>query len=109
MSPDNNLDESDLFSKIINTFLESEDLEGEKPNVKEIGKHKSIIELMDGLKSSHNKELAKNALILLLNLYDDYPPDLFSTLGKDLEGLSDEDRDEAMDKPKNIFLDEEGE
>lgn len=98
-----NPDESELFTKIINTFLE----EGEKPNIKEIGKHKSIIELMDGLKSSHNKELAKNALILLLNLYDDYPPDLFSTLGNDIESLSDEDRDEAMDKLKDIFLEEE--
>ena len=105
MSPDDNehFDESELFSKIINTFLE----EGDKPNIKEIGKHKSIIELMDGLKSSHNKELAKNALILLLNLYDDYPPDLFSTLGSDIETLSDNERDEAMHKLKDIFLHEE--
>ena len=80
---DEYLDESELFTKIINTFL------------------------MDGLKSTHNKELAKNALILLLNLYDDYPPDLFSTLGDEIEALSDEDRDEAMDKLKDIFLHEE--
>ena len=105
MSPNDEeyLDESELFTKIINTFLD----EGDKPDIKEIGKHKSIIELMDGLKSSHNKELAKNALILLLNLYDDYPPDLFSTLGHDIEALSDDDRDEAMDKLKDIFLHEE--
>ena len=100
---DEYLDESELFTKIINIFLEK----GEKPNLKEISKHKSIIDLMDGLKSTHNKELAKNALILLLNLYDDYPPDLFSTLGDEIEALSDADRDEAMDKLKDIFLHEE--
>jgi len=105
MSPDDNedLNESELFSKIINTFLE----EGAKPNLKEIGKHKSIIKLMEELRNSENKELAKNALILLLNLYDDYPPDLFSTLGTDIESLSDEERDEAMHKLKDIFLHEE--
>ena len=105
MSPDDNeyLDESELFSKIINTFLD----EREKPNLKEIVKHKSIIKLMEGLRNSTNKELAKNALILLLNLYDDYPPDLFSTLGTDIELLSDDERDEAMNKLKDIFLHEE--
>lgn len=100
---DESLDESELFTKIINTFLDKDS----KPNIKEIGKHKSIIKLMDGLRSNKNKDLAKNALILLLNLYDDYPPDLFSTLGDDIESLSDEDRDEAMDKLKDIFLHEE--
>jgi len=99
-SDENSLDEGELYEKIINIFLK----EGEKPNIKEIMKSKSIIELMEKLKNNKDKELARNALVVLLSLYDDFPPDLFHNLGTDIEKLSEEDRIEALKKLKESFL-----
>jgi len=99
-SDENSLDEGELYEKIINIFLK----EGEKPNIKEIMKSKSIIELMEKLKNNKDKELARNALVVLLSLYDDFPPDLFHNLGTDIEKLSEEDRMEALKKLKESFL-----
>jgi len=103
-SDENSSDEEELYEKIINMFLK----EGEKPNIKEIMKSKSIIELMEKLKDNKNKELARNALVVLLSLYDDFPPDLFHNLGTDIEKLSEEDRIEALKKLKETFLDNKG-
>jgi len=103
-SDENSTDEGELYEKIINMFLK----EGEKPNLKEIMKSKSIIELMEKLKDNKNKELARNALVVLLSLYDDFPPDLFHNLGTDIEKLSEEDRIEALKKLKETFLDNKG-
>ena len=100
-SDENATDEGELYEKIINMFLKA----GEKPKIKEMMKSKSIIELMEKLKDNKDKELARNALVVLISLYDDFPPDLFHNLGTNIEKLSEEDRIKALKKLKESFLD----
>ncbi|MFX1257880.1 MAG: hypothetical protein ACFFAN_08480 [Promethearchaeota archaeon] len=92
--------ESEIYSKILEIFFSEE---GEETNLKEIWKNKSIIELMNNLKQNKDKVLAKNALILLLSLFDDAPPDCFSTRGNKLSKLSKEDKELAKSKLKEVF------
>lgn len=70
-------------------------------------KTRSIIELMKRLNNKKNKELAKNAIIVLISLFDDYPPDIFGNIGVDIESLTDEERETAISKLKEIFLEDE--
>ncbi len=69
-------------------------------------KSKSIIELMEKLKDNKDKELARNALIVLLSLCDDVPPDLFHNLGTDIEKLSEEERIKVLKKLKESFFED---
>ena len=59
---------------------------------------------MKRMNNGKNKELAKNAIIVLISLFEDYPPDIFHSIGADLESLSEEEREEAMEKLKEIFI-----
>ncbi len=105
VATDNNefLEESDYYTKILNIFLK----EGDQQNLKELWKDRSIIELMSDVKKYKNKEHIKNALIVLLSLFDDVPPDLFNSIGTNIETLSKEDREEVIRGLKEIFLENE--
>ncbi len=105
MATDNNefLEESDYYTKILNIFLK----EGNQQKMKELWKDRSIIELMSNVKKHKNKYHIKNALIVLLSLFDDIPPDLFNNVGTSIETLSKEDKDEAIRDLKEIFLENE--
>jgi len=93
------IDEDELYDKILDLFSK----EKKNPNLRVLLGARSIIELMKRMNNSKNKEVAKNAIIVLISLFDDYPPDIFDNIGADLESLSEEEREEAMDKLKEIF------
>lgn len=92
-------DEVDCYTKILNLFLEV----GDKPELKELWKNKTFITLMNRMKKNENKELIKNAMILIISLFDDIPPDLFSNIGSNLKSLSEEERKEAILKMKQVI------
>jgi hypothetical protein len=97
------IDEDELYDKILELFSE----EKKNPNLRDLLKTRSIIELMKRLNKKKNKELAKNAIIVLISLFDDYPPDIFGNIGVDIESLTDEERETAISKLKEIFLEDE--
>ena len=94
------IDEDELYDKILDLFSK----EKKNPNLRVLLGARSIIELMKRMNNSKNKEVAKNAIIVLISLFDDYPPDIFDNIGADLESLSEEEREEAMEKLKEIFI-----
>ncbi len=69
--------ELDLYLKIINCF-QNESVSREK---KEIWKNQSIIKLMNLLERTQNRPLVTNALILLLSLFENIPPDIYNNRG----------------------------
>ncbi len=74
---------------------------------KQLCKNKSIIKLMrcsDYKKK--NKESIKNSLIFVLSLFEDEnkPPDLYSTIGKDIEATTDKEQNVIISILKKEFL-----
>ena len=100
---DESIYEDEIYQSMLDLFFEGK----KKPELKDILQHRSIVKLMSRLKNNKNKELAKNALIVMLSLFDDYPADLFDSIGTDLETLSEEEREGAMEKLKEIFINDE--
>ncbi len=97
------IDEDELYDKILELFSE----EKRNPNLRDLLKTRSIIELMKRLNNKKNKELAKNAIIVLISLFDDYPPDIFDNIGVDIESFTEQERETAISKLKEIFLEDE--
>ena len=86
MNDNNNLSEIDYYEKILQFFSRKN-----RDEVKtERWKDSSLIELMNLLKKKEKsanfteiKDLVQNAIILILSLLDDEPPDFYDTIGKD--------------------------
>jgi hypothetical protein len=91
--------EVDCYTKIINLFLKI----GKDPISIETWKDKAILKIMNMLKDPKNKRWVKNALIILLSLFDDKPPDLYSNLGKKVKNLSNEETEQVISKLKDEF------
>ena len=70
----------------------------------EIWKDHSIIKLMKYLKRSHNRVLVTNALILLLSLFENIPPDTYNNRGVDIDRISELDKRSIIENLKNEFL-----
>ncbi len=86
MSDNNDLSEIDYYEKILQFFSmkNRDEVKTEK------WKDESLIELMNLLKNKEKsenfvkiKDLVQNAIILILSLLDDKPPDFYDTIGKD--------------------------
>ncbi|MHA1148905.1 MAG: hypothetical protein ACTSR8_11765 [Promethearchaeota archaeon] len=92
--------EIDCYEKILNYFNNCQD----PREIKEIWKSRSLITLMKKLISTQNKRLIRNALILLLSLFEDMPPDIFNNRGIDINRLTGNDRDLVLSKLKGEFL-----
>ncbi|MFX1418243.1 MAG: hypothetical protein ACFE9N_04900 [Promethearchaeota archaeon] len=92
--------ELDCYLKIINYFQK------EKSNREEaeIWKNKSIIELMNLLERTRNRTLVTNALILLLSLFENIPPDTFNNRGININRISKNDKKPLIENLKNEFL-----
>ncbi len=92
--------EMDYYLQIIEYFqkekIKKEDIE--------IWIDQSIIELMKYLKLSQDRVLVTNALILLLSLFENIPPDTYNNRGVDINGVSDLDKRSIIEKLKNEFL-----
>lgn len=72
------------YLKIIDVYM-NEEINEEK---KDLWKNQNIIELMSLLEHAENRLLVKNALILLITLFEDIPPDMFNNRGIDTKQLS---------------------
>ena len=77
-------DEMKCYSRIINSFMNNEF----DYKQRELAKNQSIIKLIKSSNCRNNKNFVKNALILVLSLYDDEPADLYCSYGNDIDTCS---------------------
>lgn len=92
--------ELDFYLKIIDYF-QNEKVDRDKT---EIWKSKSIIELMKYLKRTQNRILVTNALILILSLFEDIPPDIYNNRGVNFNRISERDKRFLIEELKEEFL-----
>ncbi len=92
-------EELNCYTKILNIFLKV----GDDERLKDIWKSRAMLKLMEKLKTHKNKNVVKNALIILLSLFEDVPADLFDSVGSDLENISEKERQEVILKLKEIL------
>ncbi|KKK41905.1 hypothetical protein LCGC14_0735680 [marine sediment metagenome] len=69
-----------------------------------IRKSQSLIELMKLLDHENNRNFVTNAIILMLSLEEDLPPDNYNNLGIDVNSISVEERKFLMKNLKAEFL-----
>jgi hypothetical protein len=70
----------------------------------EIWKNQSLIELMKLFAQKKNREIVTNALILILSLFEDIPPDTYNNRGVDINGISREEKKSLIAGLKAEFL-----
>jgi len=92
--------ELDCYHRIINAYLNKE-IEPEKT---EIWKNRALITLMRMLHEERSDLQVRNALILLVTLFDDIPPDHFSNRGVDIKRLSRKEKDSFLANLKSEFI-----
>ncbi len=92
--------ELELYMNIIDYF-QKEKLSREEI---EIWKNKSIIELMKYLKRTRNRTLVTNALILILSLFEDIPPDTYNNRGVNFNRIAEKDKLSLIENLKEEFL-----
>lgn len=102
MSTTNNDLEIEYYTKILNFFKNQPSTE----EAVEIWKNKSLIELMKVLERTENKELAKNAIIILISLFERMPPDLYNNRGKNANLIDKKDKELYLKLMKSEFLNE---
>jgi hypothetical protein len=99
--PKNSKDyELDFYIKIIE-FFQSNDVDRETT---EIWKNKSLIELMKVLKRTKNKEFVKNAILLIISLFEHIPPDIYNNKGVNTEIMKEKDKESYLSILKTEFL-----
>ena len=105
MNESNNCDTSefDYYSNIIEFF--------QNPSVNkeaiEIWKDKSFIELMKVLeRKTSRKEFVRNAIILILSLFAEHPPDIYTSRGTNVNSLDNGEKKSYMSVLKTEFADE---
>ena len=92
--------ELEYYLKIIDYF------QNEKTSWEEIEiwKNLSIIELMKYLEHTQNRTIVINALILILSLSKDIPPDICHNRGHNINCISEKDKKSLILNLKNEFL-----
>ncbi|MBY9009451.1 MAG: hypothetical protein KGD74_06265 [Candidatus Lokiarchaeota archaeon] len=80
--------ELDYYLSIID-FYQNQNTDRETT---EIWRNKSFIELMKVLKRTRNKKFVKNAIILILSLFDQTPPDSYTNRGIQVNSLTNGDK-----------------
>ena len=104
MNNSNNYDTSefDYYSSIIEFF--------QNPNANketiEIWKDKSIIELMKVLERTNRKEFVKNAIVVILSLFEEHPPDIYTSRGTNVNSLDNGEKKSYLSILKTEFMDE---
>ena len=99
MSNNNDTFEHDYYQSIID-FFQNHNTDRETT---EIWKNKSLIELMRVLKRTRKTEFVKNAIILLLSLSDQLPPDNYASRGIQVNSLTKEDKLSYVNLLKSEF------
>ena len=104
MNNSNNYETSELdyYSNIIDFFQNPK----ENKETIEIWKDKSFIELMKVLERTSRKEFVKNAILLILSLFDEHPPDLYTSRGTNVNSLDNGEKRSYMSVLKTEFIDE---
>ncbi len=92
--------ELDLYLKIID-YSQKEKITREES---EIWKNQSIIELMKYLKRTQNRTFVTNALILILSLFEDIPPDIYNNRGVNFNRIAEKDKEFLIEGLKEEFL-----
>ena len=92
--------ELEFYLKIVDYF-QDDNISREK---REIWKNQSIIQLMNLLKRTQNRTFVTNALIFLLSLLEDNPPDIYSNRGHNVNCISDKDKKALILELENEFL-----
>ena len=100
MSNNNENYELDYYLSIID-FFQNQDNNRETT---EIWKNKSFIQLMKVLKRTRKKELVKNAIILILSLFDELPPDTYNNRGIKSNSLTNSDKLSYVNILKSEFI-----
>jgi len=92
--------ELDYYLKILDYF-QDERISREK---KEIWKNRSIIELMNLLERTQNRAFVTNALIFILSLFENIPPDTYNNRGVNIARISEKDKKFLIQELKEEFL-----
>ncbi len=104
MNNSNNCDTSefDYYSNIIEFF--------QSPNANketiEMWKDKSIIELMKVLERTNRKEFVKNAILVIISLFEEHPPDIYTSRGTNVNSLNNGEKKSYMSVLKTEFIDD---
>ena len=91
--------EMKYYSKILDFY---QNHQFDKETV-EIWKSKSYIELMQVLKRTNNKNLVKNAIILILSLFEELPLDIYDSSGLSVRELKQEDKNSYLSHLRTEF------
>jgi hypothetical protein len=73
--------EEELYNEIVQKYIQSE-------KQKELWKNRIYIRLMNDFEKINNPKVIKNAIILMLSLFENIPPDIYNTRGKKIEEIS---------------------
>ena len=98
MSNNSNNFELDYYLSIIDFFQNQNGIK----ETTEIWKNKSFIELMNILKRSSRRMFVKNAIILILSLFDEMPADRYTNKGIKVCSLTNGDKQSYV----NILMSE---
>ena len=98
MSNNSNNFELDYYLSIIDFFQNQNGIK----ETTEIWKNKSFIELMNILKRSSRRMFVKNAIILILSLFDEMPADRYTNKGIKVSSLTNGDKQSYV----NILMSE---
>lgn len=102
MNMSNNSDNYELDYYIsITDFFQNQNTNRETT---EIWKNKSFIKLMKVLKRTRKKEFVKNAFILILSLFDQMPPDIYTNRGIKVNSLTNGDKLSYVNLLKSEFI-----
>ncbi len=74
------------YDRILNCYLKHK---GNR-SLMEMCKNRSIIRLMEIMRQRGDRQLVQNSFLLILSLFENNPPDLYSAIGKDFETLTDD-------------------
>ena len=95
--------EMNFYLRILEVYQNKQNKQFDKDSL-EIWKDRSYIELMQVLKRTHNKNLVKNAIILILSLFEELPIDLYDTHGINTKNLEKEQKKAFIAEMKSEFL-----
>jgi len=104
MNKSNNCDNSEFeyYSSIIE-FFQNQNVNKETI---EIWKSKSLIKLMKVLERSNKKEFVKNAIVVILSLFEEHPPDIYTSRGTNVNSLDNGEKGSYISILKTEFIDE---
>jgi protein tyrosine/serine phosphatase len=100
ISENNDDFELECYLKILNYFQKDKI---NKENT-EIWKNQAFIKLMNLLEQKKNRDVVTNAIILILSLFEDIPPDTYNNRGVNINRISGKDRISLVANLKDEFL-----